>query len=69
MNYSLLNGLSIGHHRWLESLYANERNPIQGKFFNALQNVSGCFENCFPIREFVFCQKLIDVAEEIRNKR
>jgi hypothetical protein len=64
----LLKVLSINFNTSLESLHPSEKNPIQGNFFNALQNVSGCLEKCFPIKKFVSCQELLDVAEEIRNK-
>jgi hypothetical protein len=30
--------------------------------------VSDCLDKCFLIREFVSCQELLDVAEEIRDR-
>jgi hypothetical protein len=67
-NCSLLDVLSTGCNTSIESLHLSEKNPIYGNFFNALQTVSDCVESCFPIREFVSCQELLDVTEEKRDR-
>jgi hypothetical protein len=64
-NCSLLDVFSTSCNISLESLYPSEKNPISRNIFNALQNMSDYLEKCFPIREFVSCQELFDVAEEI----
>jgi hypothetical protein len=67
-NCSLLNGLSTGCDISLESSHLSEKNLIEGNFSNGLQNMCDCLEKCFAITEFVSCQELLDVAEEIRDR-